>query len=72
MPRTVIIASAEKSGDRVTVIGTVAGTPAKVDVWHSHLQTLANKSAKVAYCAQRLAETVPAPTMVDVAGQADV
>lgn len=50
----VTIKQAELDGDAVHVAGTVDGVEIKVQVWKSHLDTLATKGAKVLYVAQQL------------------
>lgn len=63
------ISSAAAEGDRVTVTGMVDGQPVTVQCWKSHLDTLANKAAKVAYVAGLMKDRAQpaAPTPVDLA-----
>ena len=63
----VMIQSASRVGDAVTVVGTVDGTSAQALVWLSHLQTLPTLLAKRTYIAQQLAAQVPA--VIDLSSQ---
>lgn len=69
----IIVQTATRNGDDVTVTGTVDGVPATVHVWWSHLSTLANKAAMVAYVAPLLKAAVqPQSAQVDLAATLDV
>ena len=75
----VTIVRAEIEGDAVHVTGTVDGNEVRVRVWKSHLDTLGNRAAKVAYVAGELKATAvangllaPTRSMLDLAATVDI
>ena len=63
----VVIQSASRNGDAITVVGTGDGVSVQAQVWLSHLQTLPTPLAKRTYIAQQLAAQVPA--VIDLSSQ---
>jgi hypothetical protein len=68
------ITGATAEGDRVTVAGTVDGKEVIIQCWKSHLDSLANKAAKVAYVAGLLKDRAQpaAPAAIDLAATVTV
>jgi hypothetical protein len=63
---TVTIVRAVRTGDLVTATGTVDGKPYTVNCWLSHLNTLPNRAAKVAYVAGLLKDVADQQTPPEV------
>ena len=72
MARAVVVLSADRVGDSVTVSGTVDGVPATVQVWASHLNSLPDVPSRRQYVAQQLVNALPQSTPVPITGNTTV
>lgn len=61
-------ADLQRDGDKVIITGTVDGVSYTIEVWKSHLDTLATKALKRQYVAQQLKNAASIPTAVDLSG----
>jgi hypothetical protein len=68
MARAVVILSADRVGDAVTVSGTVDGQPATVQLWASHLATMPDNLTRRQYAAQQLVNALPQSVPVQITG----